>query len=310
MTTDYPANHTQLNLRRAHILVTGIQHSSTTWVGKTLSVGSKTGYVYEPFNIGTQLKSPFTNWYEYVTPSHPKEKEIKEYLNQFLNFSPLGLLKTVGSHLKYPVEMMRLMRTNGNLVLGKRQILKDPIAVLSTKWLAENFDLYPVVLIRHPMAFCLSFQKRGHHFPFQDFLNQDALMEDYLWPYEAEIRAQAQKPSPSYEQAQLLWKCIYTVVKDQQENHPDWIFLKNEVLSLNPEAEYAKLLETLHLPLEEKVKQEIMKSSKATDESWRIRNSQANAFAWKKKTTPEKISQLREYMGEIGAYFYGEDDWW
>jgi hypothetical protein len=100
MTTNYPANNTQLRSKRSHILVTGIQHSSTTWVGKTLSVKSKTGYVYEPFNIGTKLKSAFTRWYEYVTPSHPREEEIKAYINGFLKFSAWSLAKTLSTHLK------------------------------------------------------------------------------------------------------------------------------------------------------------------------------------------------------------------
>ncbi|MEL6590837.1 MAG: hypothetical protein AAFP02_03685 [Bacteroidota bacterium] len=294
---------------KAHILVTGIQHSSTTWVGKTLTASSKIGYVYEPFNVGTKLKSPFRRWYEYVYSGHPDEEAIIRYINSFLSFSPLRLGSTVVQHLQHPVEVFRLLRTQGNLLMGRRQLLKDPIASLSVEWLTQTFGLIPVVLVRHPVAFCASFQKRGHHFPFQDFLSQERLMEDFLSPYEAEINQAIKEDWSSFDEAKLLWKCIYTVLQQQKIAHPEWIYLSNENLSLDARSEYQDLLSKLNIPFDEAVEKEVKASSEASSESWRVRDSKANAFKWKKKFSQEEIDNIRDYMGEIGAYFYDDDFW-
>lgn len=293
----------------AHILVTGIQHSSTTWVGKTLTASSKIGYVYEPFNVGTKLKSPFSRWYEYVYPGHPNEAAIKSYIQSFLSFAPINLVKTVLGHLNHPVEVARLLRTQGNLILGRRQVLKDPIAALSTEWLVETFDLLPVVLVRHPAAFCASFDKRGHSFPFQDFLSQERLMEEHLSPFTDEIQQCISENWNSFDQAKLLWKCIYTVVKAQKIAHPDWVFMRNEDLSLDAVTEYKNLLSHLNIEFDKAVQKEVMASSQASSESWRVRDSKANVFAWKKKIDPAKADEVRVYMGDLGSFFY-EDEFW
>lgn len=307
--TTSTTNRSTLVDSQAHILVTGIQHSSTTWVGKTLTASSKIGYVYEPFNVGTKLRSPLKRWYEYVYSGHQDEKAIETYIRSFLEFSPRRLTKTVFSHLKHPVEVYRLLRTQANLIAGKRQVLKDPIAVLSTEWLVDTFGIVPVILVRHPAAFCASFAKRGHNFPFADFLSQERLMEEHLAPYSEEMLRCISEKWDSFEQAKLLWKCIYTVVKAQQIAHPEWTFIRNEVLSLDAKKEYQLLLAHLNIEFDKAVEKEVLASSQASDESWRVRDSKANVFAWKKKMDPAQAIEIREYMGDLGAFFYEEEFW-
>ena len=134
-------------------------------------------------------------------------------------------------------------------------------------------------------------------------------MEDYLSPYEAEMNQAMKEDWSSFRQAKLLWKCIYTVLHRQRLEHPEWIYLSNEDLSLNARAEYQTLLEKLQIPFDEAVEKEVKASSEASSESWRVRDSKANAFKWKKKFSQEKIDDIREYMGEIGAFFYNDDFW-
>ncbi len=66
--------------------------------------------------------------------------------------------------------------------------MKDPLALFSSEWLASEFDMDVVLLVRHPAAFAASVRRQGYHHPFSHFLLQPALM-DRLRPFEAEIEA-------------------------------------------------------------------------------------------------------------------------
>jgi hypothetical protein len=50
-----------------------------------------------------------------------------------------------------------------------RLIIKDPIGALSSDWLARNFDLEVVVLVRHSAAFAASLKRLNWRHPFEHY---------------------------------------------------------------------------------------------------------------------------------------------
>ena len=45
----------------------------------------------------------------------------------------------------------------------------------------------------------------------------------------------------------MLWNMIYGTVRRYQEDHPDWIFLRHEDISMDPAAHFRDLFEQLDL---------------------------------------------------------------
>ena len=60
------------------------------------------------------------------------------------------------------------------------ELLKDPIALFSTPWLVDRFNVHAVVMIRHPAAYVSSVSRLGWRFDFGYLLGQDLLMRDLL----------------------------------------------------------------------------------------------------------------------------------
>ena len=291
------------------ILVTGIHKSGTTWVGKILAESKEVGYVYEPFNYGTDRKSPVKYWYQYIADNVAEAKEFDDYMQVYLQFSVKHLVTDLARQINSATEVYRTLRTNANLIMSKRQLVKDPIAVLSAEWLAQRYDMYVVMLIRHPAAFVASAKKRDYNFPFEHLLSQKELMDRFLYPYEEEIRKFAAEKQDAISQAMVLWKLIYHVVNCYRELHPEWVYLRNEDLSLNPQKEFENLYQALDLELTDKIKNVIYESSTSDVNTHTKRDSKKNIGYWKKVLTPEEIDRVYENVHEVSAHFYDHSDW-
>jgi hypothetical protein len=110
--------------------------------------------------------------------------------------------------------------------------MKDPIALFSAPWLARTFNADVVVLIRHPAAVVSSLVRLDWIFYFPYLLEQPELMRDWLAPFAEEIRRFAASPQPLLEQGILLWRIMHHVIFRYQQEHPEWIFLRHEDLSM------------------------------------------------------------------------------
>jgi hypothetical protein len=196
----------------------------------------------------------------------------------------------------------------------QRLIIKDPIAALSSDWIAKNFDLEVIVLVRHPAAFAASLKRLGWWHPLEHFLKQTTLMQRHLQPYRAEI---ASKPQDIVEQAAIVWKCLYGVLLTYLGSHPNWLVSKHEVLSSNPVAELRTLYETLGLEWSAMVEENVVRytrygnsvdAPKGTVHHLR-RDSVANIARWKETLTAEEIARVYEITQPICSSYYQNEDW-
>ena len=110
-------------------------------------------------------------------------------------------------------------------------IVKDPIAALSSDWLARNVDFEVVVLVRHPAAFAASLKRLNWRFPLEHFLEQ-------------EIESKSEN---SAEQAAIIWECIYGVLFAYVDSNANWLVRKHEALSGSPVVELGSLCKALGL---------------------------------------------------------------
>jgi hypothetical protein len=196
--------------------------------------------------------------------------------------------------------------------------MKDPIAIMSAEWLAANFDLKVIVSIRHPAAFASSLKIKGWKFDFSAFLAQHDLITRHLDSFTPEIERMANREYPIVEQAGLLWNMIYTRVSQYSKTHNDWLFVRHEDISSQPEANFEKLLTYAGIPYSDQIRDMIRKTSSATknkntiEESLRdslYRDSRENVKSWKGRLTASEADFIRGYTRPVWSNFYDESDW-
>jgi len=305
---------------KSPILVTGSHRSGSTWVGKILSTGHDIGYIYEPFNIGRTISANpkhFKYWFQYI----PKETqgEYKLIFEKILSFD-YPLYQNI-SRSRTPKHLAKTIIDNSQFWLYKtrnvRPLLKDPISIYSCEWLHETFNIQPVVIIRHPAAFCSSLKVANWPFDFRNFLEQPLLMEQYLFPFRDQIQEYSNNSKSVVEQSILLWNCIHYTIDLYQKNYDTWSFVKHENLSRNPIQEFEELCKKLHINFTKEIKTTITNTTGSHNPSEQDpnnlgkikRNSKENIQNWKNRLSSDEISMIKDRTYEISSLFYSTEDW-
>jgi hypothetical protein len=301
------------------ILVTGSHRSGSTWVGKIIAASRDTGYIHEPFSVLSRpgiCRVQFPYWFPYIF--NENDYSIRNAFRDTLEFkfSLLAEFKACKNSKEYTKAIRDCVITTGYRISGVRPLVKDPLAFFSTEWLAEEFNMDVIVLIRHPAAFASSLKIKSWSFPFSDLLNQECLIETYLYDFLPSIEKYASEEQDIINQAILLWNIIHHTVLIYRQKHPEWFFIRHEDLSRNPTENFHKIFHYLGLQLSSPVKQAIVhttssKNQKETTANIHFvkRNSELNIWNWKDRLTPEEIRRVYEGVNSISENFYTEQDW-
>jgi hypothetical protein len=275
-------------------------------------------YLWEPFN---PLHRPgicdarFPNWFTYIC----RDNETA-YLDSIRDM--LAFRYKFGAELsavRRSKDLARLARDSARFRRYRARnavpLLKDPIAVLSSEWLCDTFDLDVVVLLRHPAAFAYSLQRREWSHPFEDFLKQPLLMRDLLGPFEHEIRDFIAERRSVLDQAILLWKLVYTAVEVFRDRRPNWHFVRLEDIAADPVAVFADLFSRLGLSFDDAVRSTIVQYSSSsnpalvTSLSSVSRNSAESVRTWRTGLSAADIVRVRAGVGTVSETFYSDSDW-
>ncbi|MCB1351968.1 MAG: sulfotransferase [Rhodobacteraceae bacterium] len=309
-------------MQRPPILVTGSHRSGSTWVGNILALAPRAGYVHEPFNRHCMpgiCRAGFPHWFQYVHEGDPESSHYRACLQDTLSwrYSPRAQLR----NLQGVWDTARMLRDMSHFrlrrLLKERVIMKDPIAFFSSEWLARSFGMDVVMVIRHPAAFVASIKAAKWVLHYRTFLEQPALMEDLLADFREEIEAMAGQEDDTLQSAILLWRIIHQQISEWQTAHPDWIFLRHEDLSRDPEAEFRALYDRLGLEFTEKVRRDMQqytgqqrsKGPQLYNRARIIRDSRSNILRWKERLSPEEIATIRQAVEPISSRFYTDADW-
>jgi hypothetical protein len=306
---------------RAPILVTGINRSGTTWVGRTLAHAPGVGMIYEPFNPDHRrgiFRAEVPHWFTYPDGAPPPGLDA-------------DLRRTLRFRYSYAAELRRLrsLRDAGRMgrdaarfaahrISGARPLVKDPIAVLAAPWLARTFGMQVVVMIRHPGAYAASLRRLHWTHDFSHFLDQPGLVDDLVPELRPDIEEFARRPPDVVDQAALLWTVIYTVVDRYRAEHPDWIFIRHEDLSTDPRAGFAGLAEQLGLARSDgfdRFVAETTSASNPADAGEGVvhalrRHSAASISTWHDRLSSEEVARVRSRTEAVAARFYADADWW
>ncbi len=300
------------------ILVTGAHRSGTTWVGAMLALSPRVGLIHEPFNPTTSpgvSGAPFERFFQYVCVEN--EGPFVSNMARTVRFSYdlRRQLPTIRSPKALGRTLRELASFTQSRVTHARPLLKDPIAVFSSEWIAERFGAQVLVVVRHPAAFVSSLTRLGWTHDFGSFLAQPLLMRDHLGPFEGEIRDFATHERDGLDQAILLWRVIYASVATFRERHPNWTFVRHEDLSRDPPSGFASMYATFGLPFDEGIRRSIVEHT-GEDNPDELRsshdvrlNSRANVDSWRRRLSSAEIERVRTGVADIAPLFYDDEDW-
>jgi hypothetical protein len=284
-----------------------------------LDLSPQVGYINEPFNPTHQpgiCSCLFRRWYEYVHSGNAREYEPALASMLAFRYNLVAQLRQRPSR----TTMEAFVRDAWNFTIarlrGSRPLVKDPIAVFSSDWLARTFDPAVVVLVRHPAAFAASVKRLEWTFPLRDLLAQEMLMQDLLAEFEEELHQQGEERPDPVSHAALMWRLVYTVLFRFRHTHPDWMFVRQEDLAQDPVGGFADLFDRLELRYSDRVKRTIRwySSGRLEDEAGAAeddirRHSRDTIKRWRERLTPEEQTLVRSQCEPLAEPFYTTEEW-
>jgi hypothetical protein len=250
-------------------------------------------YVHEPFNLNHKHQSMIApNWFQYISESN--EIPFCDYLESLFD--------------------SKINQTRRLFSPEKPILIKDPIAIFSAEWLADNFDMNVIVMIRHPAAFVQSIRRLNWTHDFNHFSNQPTLIKDHLSPFYDEIERYSKKTFPLVDQGILLWKLIYYVVVKYRKSHRNWLFLRHEDLCSDPLEGFSKIFKFLGIKFSAPFKEKILihsDTSNPLDGNFDSikRDSTGQIKKWKSQLSKAELNKIKASVESIAQEFYTEEDW-
>jgi hypothetical protein len=284
-----------------------------------IDLSPEVGYINEPFNPHHPpgiCACRFPLWFQYV--NRDNEHRFRPQLSATLAFRYRLFAQL--ARTRRPADAELLLRDGLEFTRARlrraRPLMKDPIAVFSSSWLASTFDMATIVLVRHPAGFASSLKRLRWSHPFNHFLAQPALMEERLHGFEDEIRRMAQVEHDIVDQASLLWRMIYSVLLEYRRRHPDWLFVRQEDLACDPVGGFARILERLGLRYSDRIQQTVRwyssgsRDLEANAGPYAIRRaSEQTIHGWRQHLSPEEQSRLRAQVEDLANEFYADFRW-
>ena len=278
----------------------------------------RVAYIWEPFSPLARpgiCPAPFERWFEYVTADNAAAfvRPVRDMLEY--RYHPAAELRAIRS----AKDAVRLGRDWATVNARRRSrpvpLLKDPIALFSSAWIADTFDARVLVLIRHPAAFANSLLAKQLRHPFGDFLAQPEMMRDLLADRADEIARFAETEQPLLDQSILLWNLIHEQIVRFRDERPGWVFRRHEDLSKDAVACFRDLYERFELTWTDQVERVVREHSgegnpEETEDPASHRRDSARAItAWKRRLDPGQIARVREGTDPVWRAFYDDGDW-
>lgn len=247
------------------IFITGAIRSGTTFVGDILSSSWEVDYIHEPFNPQCGIPG-FNSWYPYIRPSldtqdmqhyHELTKGIFSYdltlRSKIYRKDPWSRKITkwmLGSRGPFHLRWAKLNPFH------KAAVIKDPTGSFLTEYLYNQFQVKPVIVIKHPASFIASIKRLQWWQNMERITDKPYLIADYFANDTEFINRDYADPLVS---SAAYWRATYKVLLEQASKYPNWQIITHEQLSQEPLKVFSNLYEKLHLPWSPAVENKIVK---------------------------------------------------
>jgi hypothetical protein len=253
---------------RSSVFLAGSGRSGTTWVSEIINHRNGYRLIFEPFHPG--ICKNFRRK-QYLRPDDRRE----EYL---------GLARKV---LTGGLRSSWTDRFNRKFV-ARRRLIKDIRANLLLGWMRENFPGMPIVLLlRHPCAVAASRLALGWRDSLSETMEQEELVEDFLSPMEAEIRAARH----AFERHVFSW-CIDNYVPLRQFGPGEIHLAFYENFVVHPEDEIRRLFAFLGEDFDRRVYRALRRPSPLSR-----KGESPSVDAWRHSVSGSQLERAVEILG-------------
>jgi hypothetical protein len=270
------------------ILVAGTARSGTTWLGDILASQLNGRIMFEPFH---SRKVKAFNQYHYFHYMRPDEKD--EALADFCQRVFSGDIRD--KWIDNYIEVLR----------PQYRVIKEIRANLWLKWIHNQFPQVPILfIIRHPCAVVLSRMTLNWDTDrdIEPFLAQPKLLEDFLGQKMDVIR-DAKSPE---EKHAVIW-CVSNLIPLQQFQKEELNVIFYENLCIQPEAEVARLFQSIQLDYHNSLFTALEAPSTTTVLSSAIVTGANRVNSWQNKLTSRQIDNILSVVRAFGLdYLYGD----
>jgi hypothetical protein len=258
-------------MTRQPIFLFSLPRSGSTWAANAVAAAINGRLVHEPFNWRT----------------FPRRSVYH------MRYIPAGA---------HEPDLVRIVLRNlkGLPLLGRydrRPIVKDVHVLLALDYLAEWFNPFVILLVRHPCSVAQSWQRLGLeiHFRLDLLLQQDMLYDRWLAPF-----AQHMKASDDYFfSIGAFWGATHYILAQLALDHPEWQWLTHEALCLD-EGLFVDVLRRLGVPDQEIDRQRLAnflqghnrRRTTGEDDYSLARLSYQEPDKWKRVMSAEQISAV------------------
>jgi hypothetical protein len=264
---------------RNTVFLAGSGRSGTTWVSEMINYRNGYRFIFEPFHPGKVRVCKNFGRRQYLRPDDRRE----EYL---------GPARTI---LTGAIRGLWTDRFNRKRI-ARRRLIKDIRANLLLGWMHANFPEMPIVLLlRHPCAVVASRLALGWKDNLAETMEQAELVEDFLRPMEAEIRA-----SPGAFERHLFSWCIenYVPLKQFEPGEIHLAFYENFLT--RPEDEVRRLFSFLGEPFDARVYRNLRRPSP-------LSRGDPSMDAWRRSVSSSQLERAVEILALFGLdRVYGE----
>jgi hypothetical protein len=266
---------------RSSIFLAGSGRSGTTWVSGIINHRNGFRLVFEPFHPERVAICKNFRRKQYLRPDDRREEYI-EATRKVL----------AGGTRSFWTD-----RYNRKFI-ARRRLIKDIRANLLLGWMRENFPGMPIILLlRHPCAVAASRLALGWRDNLSETMEQEELIEDFLAPVEAEIRA----ARDAFERHVFSW-CIENYVPLRQFGPGQMHLAFYENFVVHPEDEIRRLFAFLGEGYDGRVCGSLRRPSPLSREQ-----ESPPVDAWRRFVTRSQLVRTVEVLGLFGLdSVYGE----
>ncbi len=295
------------------IIVGGMPRTGTSWTGRVL--GFAPGYTYyrEPDNFdnveGIERYVPYL-----YLPSGGDHAPYRRHMDRALSgkiATPFTMRDAGGPLLsRLPPRWRGLGRRLPALYLRRpNTIVKLVHSSFALDWLQARYPAARVVyLLRHPCGQFASVRRLGWQPKPHRLLWSDALVGDYLRPFEDLLRS----AETFWERAGALWGATNYVVHRQYARGTPRALLPFEWLCQDPAARFRLLFERLGLRWTADAEAFVAdRPAETSDRPFSLnRKSEEQIDKWRTEVSAEDAETCRRFAEPFGLPFYADFDPW